>query len=541
MSAASGTGVSRRSFLAGTAGVIAGATGLAGGAAGLVATAGTAAAQPSRIRLTRSEQRVVVIGSGFGGGVAALRLTRAGVPVLLLERGREWRTGPNARTFPNAANPDERILWHRSAPELFGRKLDVDPYVGLIDAVVGDNITALAPAGLGGGSLIYQGMSLKPAQSVFEEHLPIGLDWTRMNRVHYPRVARMLQLAVAPDRLVRTPQYSAARAFAAHARRAGKPVSKIPMPIDWNYALAELRGEMTPSYTDGSGALGVNNGGKHSVDVTYVKQARATGRLTVATLHEVTDVSRAPDGRWRVHVDRTDLRGRLLERKIITTKTLIMSAGSVHTTRLLVRAKATGSIGDLPDAVGHGWGTNADRIYTWSVPGEDFGAKQGGPVVYGSLNWADPRTAHTVIQASIPPLGTDLHSTMMVGYGVSRDRGRFVYDTARNDASLRWPSGGDRAIQWQHIHPTATAIAGPGSALSDSNSMVNTTWHALGGACMGTVCDLSGRVHGQRGLYVVDGALLPGNAAACNPSMTIAAVAERALDDLVVNDVGRLI
>ncbi|WP_238072588.1 GMC oxidoreductase, partial [Rhodococcus zopfii] len=57
----------------------------------------------------------------------------------------------------------------------------------------------------------------------------------------------------------------------------------------------------------------------------------------------------------------------------------------------------------------------------------------------------------------------------------------------------------------------------------------------------GSVCDLDGRVLGQRGLYVLDEALMPGNAAACNPSMTIAAVAERALDNLVARDVGTII
>jgi cholesterol oxidase len=57
---------------------------------------------------------------------------------------------------------------------------------------------------------------------------------------------------------------------------------------------------------------------------------------------------------------------------------------------------------------------------------------------------------------------------------------------------------------------------------------------------MNSVCDLDGRVLGQRGLYVLDGALLPGNSAACNPSMTIAAVAERALENIVKDDVGKL-
>ena len=55
------------------------------------------------------------------------------------------------------------------------------------------------------------------------------------------------------------------------------------------------------------------------------------------------------------------------------------------------------------------------------------------------------------------------------------------------------------------------------------------------------VCDLEGRVHGARGLYVLDGALIPGTTAACNPSMTIAAVAERALERIVAEDVGSII
>ena len=525
------TALTRRGFLASAA---------AAGAALTVSATGTAAGRPRRVRTEASEHRVVVVGSGFGGAVTALRLTMAGVPVLLLERGREWRTGPNARTFPNPSSPDKRILWHRSAPELFGRPIGLEPYAGLIDAVPGDGMTAVTAAGLGGGSLIYQGMSLEPAEHVFNEHLPEELDWRRLHRVHYPRVARMLGLATAPDTLVRDPAYRAARLFATRARRAGLPVSKIPMPIDWSYAQAELDGAMTPSYTDGSGAVGVNNGGKHSLDVTYLRRARATGLLRIATLHEVLDVTRRPDGRWGLDVLETDVDGTPVARKLMTTGTLVMAAGSVHTTRLLLRARER-SIGDLPDGIGTGWGTNADRIYVWSDPSLDFGARQGGPVVYGSLNWDDAASAHTVVQASIPPFGVDVHSTMLVGFGVSRARGAFRYDTATGDARLHWPVDGDRRIQWGHIHPTVNAIAGPGSVLTDSNRFVNTTWHPLGGAAMGAVCDLSGRVHGQRGLYVIDGALIPGTTAACNPSLTIAAVAERALDDIVANDVGKVI
>ncbi|WP_196249964.1 GMC oxidoreductase [Rhodococcoides fascians] len=525
--------VSRRTFLTGAGVAVAGAA-LGGSRAG-------ARSRVNRVPLVREDHRVVVVGSGFGGGVASLRLAEAGVPVTVLERGMRWPTGPNAETFPHAANPDKRILWHRSNPQLFGRPVAFDPYAGLLEAVVGDNMTALCAAGVGGGSLVYQGMTLQPAEHVFDANFPDGLDWKTLDRVHYPRVARMLGLATAPDELIDSPNYQAARVFARNAEREGFPVSKIPMPIDWNYALAELRGEMAPSYTNGDGALGVNNGGKNSVDVTYIAAAEATGLVTVEVLHEVRDVERAPDGRWTLYVDRTDPSGVVLENKILTTDTLVMAAGSANTTKLLLRASASGRIPDMPDALGEGWGTNADRIYVWTDIVNGFGPQQGGPVVYGSLQWDDPNAAFTIIQASFPPLGLDGRSTTMVGYGVSEGRGRFVYDSAVDDAVLRWPWEGDSGIQLSKIGPAAHRLAGPSGVLTDTNALVPTTWHPLGGANMGAVCDLEGRVLGQRGLYVLDGALLPGNAAACNPSMTIAAIAERALDRLVTEDVGTVI
>lgn len=519
---------------------------LAGAAAAGVAVLGATTAS-ARVRFAREEHRAVVIGSGFGGGVAALRLAQAGVPVTVLERGRRWPTGPDAETFPRVSGLDKRALWHGTLPEavrplatLIGTPLGFDPYVGLLEPVLGTNILGVCAAGVGGGSLVYQGMTLQPSEAVFNSWLPERLDYRRMNEVHYPRVARMLRVATAPDELIASRNYAAARIFADRARAAGHHVEKIPMPIDWDYALAELRGEMTPSYTNGDCALGVNNGGKHSVDVTYLAQAEQTGKVTVATHHNVTSVGRARDGRWEVHVDRTDDTGRVIEQKVLTTKALIMAAGSLGTSRLLVRARATGTIPDLPDGLGEGWGTNGDRIYAWTNLQEDVGAAQGGPVIYGSKDWHDPSTANTVIQASLPPLGINTRTTMLVGFGVSAGRGHFEYDSRIDRVSLHWPRDGD-ANCYRQIHQRVSSVTGGLGVLTDTNSLVNSTWHPLGGASMGTVCDLDGRVHDQPGLYVLDGALVPGTTGACNPSMTIAAIAERAMDSIAAHDVGPVI
>jgi cholesterol oxidase len=513
---------------------------LAGAAAAAVAGTTPASARTKRVRLHREERRAVVIGSGFGGGVAALRLAQAGVPVLMLERGKRWPTGPNADTFPTVQKLDERALWYGSAPQLFGKPVSLAPYAGLLDAIVTPNMTVVTAAGVGGGSLAYQGMTLQPARSVFEEHLPAALDYDRMDRVHYPRVAKMLQVATAPDELIASPNYVAARTFARNVQRAGYALEKIPMPIDWSWALRELRGEMKPSYTNGDCALGVNNGGKHSVDVTYVAAAERTGRVEVAPLHHVTEVARTAKGRWQVFVDRTDLKGNVLEQKVITTRTLIMAAGSMNTTKLLMRAAANDRITGLPDALGEGWGTNGDRIYLWTSLEDDFGAEQGGPVIYGSKDWADPKLANTIIQASIPPIGADVRTTTLVGFGASKARGRFTYRGLTDDVVLKWPREADAALHAK-IRTRIEKVSGTLKVLSDTNAVVPSTWHPLGGANMGTVCDFEGRVRGQKGLYVLDGALIPGTTAACNPSMTIAAVAERALDDIVAKDVGTVI
>lgn len=503
-------------------------------------------------------QRVTIIGSGFGGGVAALRLAQAGIPSVVLERGKRWVTGPDADCFPSIATGfDKRSLWYEATNVLnlqasiaevpallgLGELVDLEPYAGVVEPVMNPNMTIMVPAGLGGGSLVYQGMTLQPTEALFNRALPEELDYQKMDEVYYPRVAQMLNVAVGPDELIASENYRAPRYFKESAEAAGYDVEKIPMPIDWSYALRELEGEMRPSYTNGDCAFGVNNGGKHSVDVTYIAEAEATGLVDVRTLHNVKSVAQKENGEWEVYVNVTDESGTLLEQKVITSKALIMAAGSVNSTKILMRAQAQGTIPNLPTGLGTGWGSNADRIVAWMTNlAEGFGEGQGGPVIYGSKDWADPELANTVIQASIPPLGLDLRTTMMVGFGMSDARGEWSYDALTDGITLNWQREADAVIHEKILERMGNiALAGFPSVLLDTNTPVPSTWHPLGGCNMGTVCDLDGRVLDNPGLYVLDGALIPGSTAACNPSMTIAAVAERAIDNIIANDIGTLI
>ncbi len=548
--------IDRRKFLGGAAAVAAGST---------IPTKSEAAYGR---RTTRSEERAVIIGSGFGGGISALRLAQAGVKVLVLEKGRWWPTGPNSNTFPSAMVPSKKLLFYTAWPEYAGFRIGIAPYAGILEAMASPTHTIVSACGVGGGSLVYQGMTLQPTEKNFTDWFPSGIDYQEMDEVYYPRVAEMLKIKTAPDELINSKTYKAARIFAQRVQDAGYDITKIPMPIDWQFALDELEGKMKPSYTNGDCAMGVKNGGKHSVDVTYIDQALATGNVRVEALHHVREIERDDDGSWLVYVDRTTLRGTVLEHKIIKTPTLIMSAGTANTNKLLLSAAGEGRITDLPDELGQGYGTNGDQIYIWNKMPENPGPRQGGPVIYGSREWDDPnQLANTIIQASIPPIQpgrsfdasipsslvpglaptmvTDptiegTRATMLVGFGVSEDRGHFAYNPEKGRVQLHWPENGDAAVA-ARIHERISAVAGPESQLINTNKAVNSTWHPLGGACMDVVCDLDGRVKGQKGLYVLDGALMPGTTAACNPSMTIAAIVERAMDRIVQNDVGTII
>jgi cholesterol oxidase len=113
--------------------------------------------------------------------------------------------------------------------------------------------------------------------------------------------------------------------------------------------------------------------------------------------------------------------------------------------------------------------------------------------------------------------------------------GTLRYDPARDDVTLDWPSDHPANVEATKATAYTSELFETRNGLPRSGPCVSTrTVHPLGGAVLGRVCDTLGRVFGHEGLYVLDGALLPGTSGCANPSLTIAALAERAMQRIAV-------
>ena len=477
----------------------------------------------------------IVVGSGFGGAVSALRLAEAGVETTVLERGSRWPNDPWREIFTGDDLPDGRGFWHRTSftgvtrvPVLF------ESFGGVLDCTEYGTIDVWRAAAVGGGSVVFTGAMVQPDRGLFDAAFGGVVGYDELDRVYYPRVREMLRLSTMPADIYGSEPFGHSRAWDAQARAAGYDPVPVESIFDWNIVRDELAGRSRPSATAARSNLGNSNGATFDLNRNYLRHAEDTGKAKIYPGHEVAQIWREPGNRFAVAVVKLSPTGAVLARRTLTCDRLFLAGGSIGTSELLVAARANGGLPNLNEHVGEGWGTNGDVALARGAT--DFGAGTGG-VPCASRIFDDADAPVTLENWYIPGIPLDVGAIASLGLVVDPTRGRFECDTASGRVRLAWPRGGNdvardaAAAVNDRIRERSGALFDYRPIGFDANA--NFTAHPLGGAVLGQATDPYGRVHGHPGLYVVDGAGMPGTTVGANPSLTIAAIAERNLASIV--------
>ncbi|MBD2360612.1 GMC family oxidoreductase [Anabaena minutissima FACHB-250] len=473
----------------------------------------------------------IVIGSGFGGAVASLRLGQAGIETIVLERGRRWQITDAGDTFSTTDNPDGRAAWLSSTTVLPPPvpEIPIDVFTGVLDIKRGNGINVYRGAGVGGGSLVYGAITYQPTEELFYKVFPRTIKYSELDRVYYPRVRSILKASPIPDDILQTEYYLASRILQEQAAKAGLNTRKIDAAIDWDIVRQEIAGKKVASIINGQVYYGTNSGAKNSLDRNYLSMAEATGNVDIRPLHIVTTIGEAERGRYRVVCNQINEQGVVLVQKSFVCRYLFLAAGSIGTTELLLRAKTNRTLHRLNNQVGKFWGTNSDSS-TAMINAGQTNPTPGNPGVI-AVEHLDNPIAPVILEAfhGLPFVPQGI--LPVLGQGISQPEGYLTYNTATQLADLFWPNNSaDSQRNTQALLYTLQRLNQANGTSLAAPPDYSFTAHPLGGATVGRVCNTHGQVFGYSNLFVVDGSFIPGSTACSNPSLTIAALAERSMD-----------
>ncbi|MFF5299728.1 GMC oxidoreductase [Streptomyces sp. NPDC013161] len=492
----------------------------------------------------------IVVGSGYGGAVAALRLGQAGITTLVLEMGKLWNTaGADGKVFCSTSAPDQRSMWFKTRTEaplatflwLDVVNKDIGLYPGVLDRVHYDNMSVYVGRGVGGGSLVNGGMAVTPLQSYFTEQFPT-VDATEMYATYFPRARTMLGVnTVDPTWFESTEWYQFTRTSRKAATTAGLKTTFVPNVYDFGYMQKEAAGTATKSALAAEVIYG-NNYGKKSLDKTYLASALGTGKVTIHTMEKVKGVTRASDGSYVLTVDRIDDTGTVVETKQYSCTYLFLGGGSLGTTELLVRARDTGTLPALNASVGAGWGTNGNTMvgranHVWDT----VGANESTMPVMGIDDWAN--TDNPVFAEIAPlPMGIEHWISLYLAITKNPQRASFTYDSASGTVKLGWTAA-QSAVSVAMAKKLFDRINAANGTIYRYDLFGSTSkvfaddfcYHPLGGCVLGQATDNYGRVKGYSKLYITDGSLVPGSIGV-NPFVTITALAERTMTRVLAED-----
>ncbi|MFI1258712.1 GMC oxidoreductase [Streptomyces netropsis] len=520
------TRISRRAFV-----------GMVPGGALALLSAAVLGAPGTRARAAsagRTDFPAIVVGSGFGGSVAALRLGRAGVETLVLERGRQWPVSPWKQVFGSQERVDGRMFWYRGQarwPFTESRQLRRGP--GVMEVSEESGLDIACGAAVGGGSVVCTGVVVAPPRKYFEALYPRGLSYDEMAATWFPRASALLRASRMPSDVYASAPFTHARVWDQQMVRAGFRPRPLESLFDWRVVRQELAGRVRPSAIAGETDFGCGNGAKQSLDRTCLPAALATGHVRLRPLSEVRSVGRRHrDGRWVLEVRQHTEDGRVADTVEYTCERLFVCAGTLNTNRLLVAARDTGALPDLPAALGAGFGDNGDQFSARTYLGPS-GPSQGAPSA--STAFFDSRFG-LPLRVENWQLLTLRDKPAVVTLAMTADlehRGVFRYDPVLKRVRLAdWSaSRSEAAAAAMTAYNDTVAAASPATLpLAYTEPL---TAHPVGGCAIGRCTDLEGRVHGYRNLYVLDASLIPGSVGGANPSLTVTALAERAMATII--------
>lgn len=518
---------------------------------------------------------VVVVGSGFGGAINALRAAEAGASVLLLERGSEYRPAD----FPRDPREVGRLFWEQPSRSdgTAGAKR------GLYELRMLSGIGTVTASGLGGGSLVYANIHVRPDADVFEDP-----RWPRAFRrvtldPYFDRVASMLRISPIPPE-VSLPKRDALREAAKRLRR---EAFDPDMAVAWKDPGVEGR-QACDFRADCE--FGCPIGAKGSLDLTYIAEARRRG-VVVRTGAFVSHVEPTEHG-YRVHYEDLEARGSGGRApRTVEGRRVVLAAGTLGTHEVLFRSRD--ELRTLPGVsmrLGHGFSGNGDFLgsiqssarelepwhgtdvttvlryndaaekFTLAAPSFNRAvmevlASHGQPRV-GWLRFLSPflwKRLPGIFQRLFAkgdfsrPLPRPMRNAGPPGrmtnlFAIGRDNagGRVVYRRGRLDVRWRYFAENKALVRRMEasMREVADAYGGTfGTLFTWQVFRRILTVHPLGGCRLSEspaegVVSTDGEVHGYPGLYVSDGSVIP-TSIGFHPCMTIAGVSERIAERVV--------
>lgn len=510
----------------------------------------------------------LIVGSGFGGSVSALRLVEKGYKVLMLEKGRRF----GAHDFPKTNWDLRRWLWR---PEI--------GLHGLFQMTFFRHVTTLSGVGVGGGSLVYGNTLPVPGDGFF-----LAESWSRLAAwkdelaPHYETVRKMLgatptPMQTFPDKVLEELGREIGREHhpTTVAVYFGQPGVSAPDPYFGGAGPAR-----TGCNQCGGCMLGCRFGAKNTLDQNYLFLAEKKGlRLEAET--EVTWIAPISSGAYEVEARKGLGRGGRRPARF-TARNVILAGGVLGTVPLLLRLQRDErGLPRLSPQLGRFVRTNSEAIIGVTTRRRDLDLSKG--ITIGSILETDAhshlepvrwpagsgflrliafphvsgrtfpaRLAHLLSEALRHPLDTLrayfvrdwAKSTMCLLYmralegHLTMGLGRSLHTGFLEGAVTRLESGPAPTSNIPEAEDLARRVAvkldgKPMTLVTESLGGIPTTAHILGGACMGDaresgVIDHRHRVFGYDGLYVIDGSAMSANPGV-NPALTISALAERAM------------